>query len=103
MLVTVEERCPALLPMAAWAYGEHSHLIAHHSPRTVVSLQSGVLQGVPLGSLLFALALQGSLAAGAPIAIGTPAFRTATAKSCATHACHLIYDILALPLVEQDR
>jgi hypothetical protein len=59
MLVAVEQRCPALLPIAAWAYGRHSHLLVHQAPRTVVRSQCGVRQGNPLGLLLFDLTLQG--------------------------------------------
>jgi hypothetical protein len=61
MLDAVAQRCPALLPLAAWAYRRHSHLLVHQSPGTVVSSQSGVRQGDPLGPLLFALTLQGPL------------------------------------------
>jgi hypothetical protein len=58
MLVAAEQRCPALLPMAAWAYARHSHLLAHQSPGMVVSSQSWVRQGDPLRPLLFTLTLQ---------------------------------------------
>jgi hypothetical protein len=177
MLDAVAQCCPALLPMAAWAYGRHSHLLVHQSPRTVVSSQSGVRQGDPLGLLLFALNLQGPLeevaamglarppayaddtflqGAPAPIMrafaaltaladplslhsqpakcavhsgdhaaattvasqlgvrhapegllaagthIGTPSFQTTNAESCATRACHLMDELLALSLGDQD-
>jgi hypothetical protein len=42
----------------------------------------------------------GLLAARTPI--GTPAFQTANAESCATQACHLLYELLALSLGDQD-
>jgi hypothetical protein len=178
MLDAVAQRCLALLPMAAWAYGRHSHLLVYQSPGTVVSSQSGVRQGDPLRPLLFALTLQGPLeeiaamglarplayaddtflqgalaptmrafaalsalaaplglqsqpakcavhsgdhaaaaavagqlgvmhalegllAAGTPV--GTPSFQTANAESCATRACHLMDELLALSLGDQDR
>jgi hypothetical protein len=44
---------------------------------------------------------KGLLAAGTPI--GTPSFQTANAESCATQACHLMDELLALPLGNQDR
>jgi hypothetical protein len=72
MLDTVAQRCPALLPMAAWAYGRHSHLLFRQSPRTVVSSQSGVRQGDPLGPLLFALTLQGPLEEVAAMGLARP-------------------------------
>jgi hypothetical protein len=177
MLAAVHQRCPALLPMATWAYGRHSHLIVQQSPGAVVSSQSGVRQGDPLGPLLFAITLQGPLeevaamdlarplayaddtflqgapaptmqafaaltalaarlslhtqpakcavystdgaatasvashlgvhhapdgllAAGTPV--GTPAFQTTHANSCAAHACYLMEELLALPLGDQD-
>jgi hypothetical protein len=70
MLVAVEQHCSALLPMAAWANGRHSHLLIHQSPGTVVSSQSGVPQGDPLRPLLFGLTLQGSLEEVAAMAAG---------------------------------
>jgi hypothetical protein len=57
MLAAVAQRCPALLPMVAWAYSQHSRLLVQHS-EGVVRSQSGVRQGDPLGPLLFALTLQ---------------------------------------------
>jgi hypothetical protein len=51
MLAAVQQRCPALLPLATWAYGRHSHLIIQQSPGAMVSSQSGVRQGDPLGPL----------------------------------------------------
>jgi hypothetical protein len=72
MLAAVEQRCPALLPMAAWAYGRHSHLLVHQSPGTVVRSQSGVRQGDPLGPLLFALTLQGPLEEVAAMGLTRP-------------------------------
>jgi hypothetical protein len=178
MLDAVAQRCPALLRMAAWAYGRHSHLLVHQSLGPVVRSQSGVRQVDPLGPLLFAPTLQGPLeevaamglarpltyaddtflqgalaptmqaftaltalaallgiysqpakcavhfgdhaaatavadqlgmrhapeglpAAGTPI--GTPSFQTANAESCATRACHLMDELLAQPLGDQDR
>jgi hypothetical protein len=44
---------------------------------------------------------EGLLAAGSPI--GTPSFQTANAERYATRACHLMYELLALPLGDQDR
>jgi hypothetical protein len=43
---------------------------------------------------------EGLLAAGNPI--GIPSFQTANAESCATRACHLMDELLALPLGDQD-
>jgi hypothetical protein len=40
MLAAVAQRCPALLPMVAWAYGQHSRLLVQHS-EVVVGSQSG--------------------------------------------------------------
>jgi hypothetical protein len=60
LLAAVTQRCPTLLPMVAWAYGQHSRLLVQHS-QEVVSSQSGVRQGDPLGPLLDALTLQGPL------------------------------------------
>jgi hypothetical protein len=60
MMAAVAQRCPALLPMVAWAYGQHSRLLIQCSYE-VVNSQSGVRQGDPLGPLLFALTLQGPL------------------------------------------
>jgi hypothetical protein len=57
MLAAVAQRCPALLSMVAWAYGQHSRLLVQHS-EVVVRSQSGVRQGDPLGPLLLALTLQ---------------------------------------------
>jgi hypothetical protein len=46
MLAAVAQRCPALLPMVAWAYGQHSSLLVQHSEEVVRS-QSGVRQPSP--------------------------------------------------------
>jgi hypothetical protein len=178
MLDVVAQRCPTLLPMAAWAYGWHSHLLVHQSPGMVLSSQSGgVRQGDPLRPLLLVPNLRGPLeevaamglaqplayaddtflqgapaptmraldchphcpcrfpwpplparqvccplrgprrchvacqlgarharegllTAGTPI--GTPFFQTANIESCATRACHLMDELLALPLGDQD-
>jgi hypothetical protein len=35
MLAAVAQRCPALLPMVAWAYGQHSRLLIQHSEEVV--------------------------------------------------------------------
>jgi hypothetical protein len=72
MLDAVAQHCPALLPMAAWAYGRHSHLLVHQSPGTVVSSQSGERQGDSLGLLLFALTLQGALEEVAAMGLAQP-------------------------------
>jgi hypothetical protein len=72
MLDAVAQHCPALLPIAAWAYGRHSHLLVHQSPGTVVSSQSGVRQGHPLGPLLFAITLQGPLEEVAAMGLAPP-------------------------------
>jgi hypothetical protein len=45
-------------------------------------------------------AFEGLLAARTPI--GTPFFHTANAESCATQACHLMDELLTLPLGDQD-
>jgi hypothetical protein len=71
MLAAVAERCPALLPMVAWAYGRHSRLLVQRSD-AVVSSQSGVRQGDPLGPLLFALTLQGPLEQVAEMGLARP-------------------------------
>jgi hypothetical protein len=44
---------------------------------------------------------EGLLAAGTTV--GTPALKTAKAESCASRACHLMDELLALPLGDQDR
>jgi hypothetical protein len=61
MLAAVQQRCPTLLRMVAWANGRHSRLLLERAEAVVLS-QSGVRQGDPLGPLLFALTLQGPLA-----------------------------------------
>jgi hypothetical protein len=61
MLMAVETRCPALLPLVASAYRQPSRLYVCGSDNVVVSSQSGVFQGDPLGPLLFALTLQNPL------------------------------------------
>jgi hypothetical protein len=71
MLMAVEHRCPALLPMVAWAYGRHSCLLVQSSDE-VVSSQSRVRQGNPLGPQLFALTLQGPLEEGAAMNLAQP-------------------------------
>jgi hypothetical protein len=60
MLAAVQQHCPALLPMVAWAYGRHSRVLLERAEAVVLS-QSGVRQGDPLGPLLLALTLQGPL------------------------------------------
>jgi hypothetical protein len=54
MLADVQQRCPALLPMVAWAYDRHSRLLLERAEAVVLS-QNGVRQGDPLGPLLFTL------------------------------------------------
>jgi hypothetical protein len=71
MLAAVTQRCSTLLPMVAWAYGQHSRLLVQHS-QEVVSSQSGVRQGDPLGPLLFALTLQGPLEQVAEMGLARP-------------------------------
>jgi hypothetical protein len=71
LLAAVTQRCPTLLPMVAWAYGQHSRLLVQHS-QEVVSSQSGVRQGDPLGPLLFALTLQGPLEQVAEMGLARP-------------------------------
>jgi hypothetical protein len=61
MLAAVAARCPALLPLAIWAYKQPSRLLVHQAPGVIIHSQSGLRQGDPLGPLLFALALQGPL------------------------------------------
>jgi hypothetical protein len=62
MLAALEERCPALLPMVAWAYKQPSRLLVHQAPGVVIHSRSAVRQGDPLGPLPFALlTLQGPL------------------------------------------
>jgi hypothetical protein len=51
MLAAVAQRGPALLPMVAWAYGQHSRLLVQHSEEVVRS-ESGVRQGDHLGPML---------------------------------------------------
>jgi hypothetical protein len=72
MLAAVQQRCPALLPLATWAYGRHSHHIVQQSPGAVVSSQSWVRQGDPLGPLLFAITLQGPLEEVAAMDLARP-------------------------------
>jgi hypothetical protein len=43
----------------------------------------------------------GLLAEGTPV--GTPSFQADHADHCAAHACHLMEDLTALPLADQDR
>jgi hypothetical protein len=71
MLAAVAQRCPALLPMVAWAYGQHSRLLVQHSEEVVRS-QNGVRQGDPLGSLLFGLTLQQPLEQVAEMGLARP-------------------------------
>jgi hypothetical protein len=61
----------------------------YHATSTAVAGQLGVRH-----------APEGLLAAGTPI--GTPSFQTANAESCAKRACHLMDELLALPLGDQD-
>jgi hypothetical protein len=42
MLVAVELRCPALLPIVAWAYRIHRNLVVHQTPGTPVAPGCGV-------------------------------------------------------------
>jgi hypothetical protein len=49
MLAAAKQRCLTLLPMVAWAYSRHSHLLVHQVPCVVVQSQSGVRQGDPPG------------------------------------------------------
>ena len=71
MLAAVEQRCPALLPMVAWAYSRHGRLLVQGSDEVVLS-RSGVRQGDPLGPLLFALTLQGPLEEVAGMGLARP-------------------------------
>jgi hypothetical protein len=71
MLAVVAQRYPALLPMVAWTYGQHSRLLVQRSDE-VVSSQSRVRQGDPLGPLLFALTLQGPLEQVAEMGLARP-------------------------------
>ena len=63
VLHAVKQRQPALLPFVQWLYGRHSRLLLHSrdEPLEPITSQSGVRQGDPLGTLLFALTLQGPL------------------------------------------
>jgi hypothetical protein len=45
---------------------------------------------------------EGLPAAGTP-PLAPPAFQTGNAESCATQACHLMDELLAIPLGDQDR
>jgi hypothetical protein len=72
MLAAVEQRCPAMLPMVVWAYGRHSHLLVHQSSGAVVSSQSWVRQGNPLGRLLLALTFQEPLEEAAAMGLAQP-------------------------------
>jgi hypothetical protein len=60
MLAAFQQRCPALLPMVAWAYGRHSGLLLQQAKAAVRSQSEG-RQGDPFGPLLFTLTLQGPL------------------------------------------
>jgi hypothetical protein len=71
MLAAVAQRCPALLPTVAWAYGQRSRLLVQHSEEVLRS-QSGVRQGDPLGSLLYALTLQEPLEQVAELGLARP-------------------------------
>jgi hypothetical protein len=71
MLAAVAQRCPALLPMVAWAYGQHSRLLVQHSEEVLRS-QSAVRQGDPLGPLHFALSLQEPLEQVAETGLARP-------------------------------
>jgi hypothetical protein len=69
MLAVVEARCPALLPMVAWAYKQPSCLLVHQAR---IHSQSGVRQGDPLRPFLFALNLQGTLEQVAAMDLARP-------------------------------
>jgi hypothetical protein len=71
--------------------------LGHHSQPCKCAVHSGdhTAANAVAGQLSVGL-----LAAGTPI--GTPAFQTANAESCATQACHLMYELLALSLGDQD-
>jgi hypothetical protein len=72
MLAAVAQRCPALLPMVAWwAYSQPSRLLVQRT-KEVVSSQSEVRQGDPLGPLLFALTLQEPLEQVAEMGLASP-------------------------------
>jgi hypothetical protein len=71
MLAAVAERCPALLPAAAWAYGRHCRLCVQQTDQ-VINSESRVRQGDPLGMLLFALTLQGPLEEVASMNLARP-------------------------------
>jgi hypothetical protein len=72
MLAAVLARCPALLPLAIWAYKQPSRLLVHQAPGVIIHSQSGLRQGDPLGPLLFALALQGPLEQDAEMDLARP-------------------------------
>jgi hypothetical protein len=63
----VQSRMPQLLPVVQWAYGAATPL--HVAP---ILSWCGVRQGVPLGPLLFALALQGPLENAAETMLDAP-------------------------------
>jgi hypothetical protein len=61
MLYEVAQRCPALLPLAAWACQLHSRLPLRGRPDATILSTRGPRQEDPLGPLFFALAMQGPL------------------------------------------
>jgi hypothetical protein len=70
MLEAVADCCPALLPIAMWAYKQPSHLLVRKSGGAMVSFQCGVRQGDPLGPLPFTL--QGPLQQVAQLQLAEP-------------------------------